>query len=102
MKRRNDRNRVIYLLTNTVTQEKYVGITVVSGRAVLRSLKERWKRHVHRAMNEAREWKLCKAIKEHGPKTFKKEILKVVRGKATAHQLERELITQYEATLNTF
>jgi RNase P protein component len=101
-KRRSDRNHVIYLLTNVVTDEKYVGITVVTGKAVKRSLNERWKRHVHRALHEDRKWKLCAAIRAHGPLSFKQEVVKVVRGKAVAHREERELISTLSAVLNTF
>ena len=101
-KRRSDRNHVIYKLTNLLTQELYVGITVVTGKAVKRSLDERWKRHVHRALNETRDWKLCESIRQHGPEKFKREILKVVRGKPLAHREERELIKTLQPTLNTF
>jgi RNase P protein component len=101
-KRRSDRNHILYLLTNVVTQETYVGLTVVSGKAVKRSLDERWKRHVQRACNETRGWKLCQAIRTHGAESFKREILKVVRGKPVAHRVERQLIVELKPTLNTF
>lgn len=101
-KRRSDRNHLIYKLTNLVTQDTYVGITVIPGRAVKKALDERWKRHVHRALNENRNWKLCEAIRAHGPTNFHRETLKVVRGKALAHREERVLIATLGATLNTF
>lgn len=101
-KRRNDRNHLLYRLTNQVTGEVYIGMTVVSCRAWVRSLNERWKRHVHRALNESHDWKLCESIRAHGPKNFKREIIEVVRGKPEAHRKERDLINTLKPTLNTF
>lgn len=101
-RRRSDRNHVIYELKNNATSEIYIGITVCTGRAVTRSLKERWKRHVHRALNESREWKLCEAIRMHGPESFEKRVIEVIKGKPAAHRRERELIKQLLPALNTF
>lgn len=101
-KRRCDRNHIIYRLTNTETGEFYVGITVITGKAVKKSLDERWKRHVQRALNESRDWKLCVAIRTAGPEKFKREVLKIVRGKPVAHREERELIRTLQPALNTF
>jgi protein involved in ribonucleotide reduction len=101
-KRRSDRNHLIYQLTNLITKETYVGITVCSGRAVKVALEERWKRHVHRALNENRNWKLCEAIRTHGHQNFTRSAIKVVRGKALAHREERVLISELSASLNTF
>lgn len=100
-KRRSDRTHVLYLLTNIATQETYVGMTVKNG-PVMRSIDERWKRHVHRALNETRSWKLCQSIRTHGAESFKREVIKTVRGKAVAHRVERELIAELKPTLNTF
>lgn len=100
-KRRSDRSHLIYQLTNCNTSEIYIGITVVTGRAYIKSLKERFKRHVSRAMYQNLEWKICQSIREHGPQAFKLDILKVVRGKADAHTTETQLIHQIQPSLNT-
>ena len=101
-KRRSDRNHLIYKLTNVKTNESYVGITVVSGRAIKKSLDERWKRHVSRAKLQNHEWNLCNSIREHGDSAFTREVLMIVRGKAVAHKEERRLIKEHSSSLNTF
>ena len=101
-KRRSDRNHLIYKLTNLVTQEIYIGITVCSGRTVKAALNERWKRHVQRATNENHNWKICLDIRAHGEENFRQEAIKVIRGKLPAHREERILITELSPLLNTF
>lgn len=98
-KRRRDCNHLVYRLS--VCNLEYIGVTVVSNRSPKRSLRVRWQKHVRRALTEDRSWRLCKAIRKHGPDAFKVEILEVVRGKAEAHNLERTLIRQYNPKLNT-
>ena len=44
-KRRQDTKHVVYCITNSVTQEQYVGITVC-GAAVRRALKIRMQKHL--------------------------------------------------------
>ena len=100
-KRRSDRSHIIYQLTNLNTAETYIGITVVTGRAYVKSLNERFKRHVSRAKYQNLEWKICQSIREHGPQAFKQDILVVVRGKAAAHATETALIHQIKPSLNT-
>ena len=60
-KRRSDRTHIVYRLTNTSTGETYIGITVSTGRAYKRSLTERWKRHVSRAMYQSHDWSICRS-----------------------------------------
>lgn len=100
-KRRSDRTHLIYQLTNTITGEIYIGLTVVTGKAYTRSLKERWKRHVSRAKFEDRCWSICESIRTHGESAFKREILQKVRGKAQAHIVETTLIRELQPALNT-
>jgi len=64
-------------------------------------MRRRWQKHVRRALTENRDWKLCKAIRKYGPEAFTLQILEIVRGKASAHARERELIFQYNPMLNT-
>ena len=100
-KRRSDRTHVVYQLTNRVTAEIYIGITVATGRAYNRSLKERWKRHVSRATHQSHEWNLCESIRQHGEKAFSREILHLIRGKAAAHSTETSLIHSLQPALNS-
>ena len=98
-KRRNDRNHVIYLLT-APNGDRYVGITFSRGRAFKRSAKIRWEAHVRNAMDYERMNLLSISIREHGVKSFKREVLEVVRGKKNAHARERELIKMLMPELN--
>jgi hypothetical protein len=100
-KRRSDRKHIVYVLTNKITDEKYVGITVCVDRSGKETLAARWCRHVGRAKNQDKSWKLCESIREHGPEAFEKEILQFVRGKAEAHSVETELRKSGQFTLNT-
>jgi hypothetical protein len=97
-KARSDRNHMIYILTNTVTGEQYLGLTVGTNKA---ALKVRVQKHVRRALTENRAWTLCSAIREYGPKNFTMGILEIVRGKLAAHRRELELIRTYHPALNT-
>jgi len=98
-KRRTDRNHIIYLLT-CASGDKYVGITVARGRAYQRSLEIRWQGHVYHATVENRPYPIAKAIREHGPDQFSREVLQIVRGKSAAHSLERTYIENIQPSLN--
>ena len=100
-KRRSDRTHIVYRLTNTSTGETYIGITVSTGRAYKRSLTERWKRHVSRAMYQSHDWSICRSIREWGPGAFSREIISLVRGKAQAHSIETMLIHEQRPALNS-
>ena len=99
-KRRSDRNQVIYLLTCVVTGERYVGLTVARGRAYGRSMNIRFDAHIRNATVYDKDTLLYSAMRTHGPNTFKKEVLEVVRGKAEAHRRELEIARQLCAELN--
>lgn len=100
-KRRSDRNHLIYRLTDVITGEHYIGLTVSKGRAYWKSLATRWQKHLYHACVEKRPYILQKRIRAHGPEAFEYEILYIVRGKAAAHELERSLIKKYMPALNT-
>lgn len=100
-KKRSDRRHLIYLLTNTVTGERYVGLTVCVDRSGKETLRWRWHRHVQRARDHGKAWKLCEAIRTYGPDAFLPEALEFVRGKAEAHQRETELKKLLRTELNT-
>ena len=100
-KPRNDRTHIIYQITNQETGERYIGITVVRGRAFNRSLKLRWEGHCYKAYVERKEWAMSISIRTYGATAFVKQIIEVVRGKATAHKREVELINTLQPELNT-
>jgi hypothetical protein len=100
-KRRNDCNHAVYVITNTATQEQYVGVTVVAS-SVKQNLKVRIQKHIRRALTENRDWALCKSIREHGAESFTYGLLQIVRGRAAGYTLERELIVAHSPMLNTF
>jgi hypothetical protein len=98
-KKRSDRNHIVYELS--VGSMTYIGVTHVEKQSPQRSVRRRWLKHVQRAMTEGRTWRLCQAIRKHGPDAFSVNIMAVVRGKAEAHKRERELIRLYNPKLNT-
>ena len=100
-KRRSDRNHLIYKIENLSTGDFYIGVTVVTGRAYLKSLQSRWKRHIYKANVLREEWIFPKAIREYGESQFKPEILEIVRGKSTAFERESQLINEIRPTYNT-
>jgi hypothetical protein len=101
-KPRSDRNHVLYRVECMDTGDSYIGLTVAKGHAFLRSVKVRWQKHVSRAMREDKDWAFCTAIRDNTDAEWRYEVLEVVRGRKPAHQRERELISLYEPSLNTF
>jgi hypothetical protein len=99
-KTRSDRNHAIYVITNIVTAEQYIGVTVCSGN-LRKALKVRVQKHVRRALTENKEWALCRSIREHGVEAFTYGLVETVRGKAEAHARERELTRVHAPVLNT-
>lgn len=97
-KKRNDRTHAIYMLS--VGDKCYIGITARTQSTVLKSVAHRFRKHVNRALSEDKSWPLCVAIRKYGAEAFTVEILETVRGKALAHQRERELIREYNPKLN--
>jgi len=100
-KKRSDRNHIIYQLTNTVNGEKYIGVTVVTGRAYLKSLRSRWIRHIYKATKAMAQYPISEAIREYGEEAFTREILTKVRGKKNAFETESQLINEIRPKLNT-
>jgi hypothetical protein len=102
-KRRTDRNHAIYVITNVLTSEQYVGITAVlfSGN-VKRTLNRRMQKHMQRAMTENKDWGLSKNLREFGAEAFTFGLLEVVRGKRPAHARETILINTVQPAMNTF
>lgn len=101
-KKRSDRNHVIYRVTCTDTNDTYIGLTVAQNRAFLKSVKIRWQKHVSRARCEDKAWNFCTALRVLDDCEWTYEVLEVIRGRKPAHQRERQLIAQFEPSLNTF
>ena len=99
-KRRQDSNHAVYCITNVLTGEYYIGITVCSG-SVNRALKVRFQKHVRRALTEEKVWALCNSIREFGPEAHVVDFVEKIRGRKPAHARERELIRAYTPALNT-
>jgi group I intron endonuclease len=100
-KRRSDRNHIIYTITNKITEEIYIGITAIQGKAVHRSLMARWKKHLSRSRNQDLDWNLYRSIEKHGESQFSIRLYEVIRGKSNAHKREVELIKLLNPTLNS-
>lgn len=102
-KRRSDRNHVIYMIENIVTDELYVGLTVLAFRGnSQRTLDRRIQKHVQRAYSENKTWALCESLRNHEPENHLYWVHTIVRGKALAHQVETNLIDTLKPQLNTF
>jgi len=99
-KRRQDTKHVIYCITNTVTGQQYIGITVC-GQQVRKALKVRMQKHVRRAVTENKDWELCKSIREYGTLAHTYGVIEFVRGRKPAHARERQLIAEYNPALNS-
>ena len=97
-KKRSDRRHIVYSIVNAVTGEFYIGITQGFRQ---KDLKIRVQKHIRRALTEGKSWGLCDAIRSYGAQAFAAQIVEVVRGKSTAHALERQLIGEYSPTLNS-
>lgn len=101
-KRRSDSTHLVYVITNTYTGDQYIGITVKNPYGVFRTLKRRIQKHVQRAMSEPKDWALSDNIRTWGSEAFTFGFVESVRGRKSAHQRERQLIAQYQPSLNTF
>lgn len=99
-KKRCDRNHAIYMVTCQPTGQRYIGITAVTGRAFLKSVKRRWNNHVYHAIVEGRDYPLQQSIREHGEQAFCHELLMIVRGKQEAHSIELDMINSLKPELN--
>ena len=99
-KRRNDRNQVIYLLTCMPTGERYIGLTVARSRAYKRSVNIRFDAHIRNATVYNKDTLLYQAMRAHGPTSFQREVLEVIRGKAEGHKRELEIARNLGVELN--
>jgi hypothetical protein len=100
-KKRSDRNHLIYMLTCEPTDERYIGVTVMSSQSKTKALKQRWQGHLYKALKLNEEWELPAAIREYGADNFSMSILDIVRGKKAAFAVESALINELGTELNT-
>jgi len=87
------------MLTCEPTDERYIGVTVMSSKA--KTLKQRWQGHVYKALVTQEDWVLPATIREYGADSFTMSILDIVRGKKSAFAAEAALINEVQAELNT-
>ena len=100
-RKRCDRNYVIYQISCPATDDFYIGVTVAVGRAFLKSVKTRFSKHKSSAVHNDKDWTFAYFLRKHAKAEYVCEVLEVVRGRKNAHARERQLIAEYEPTLNT-
>jgi hypothetical protein len=100
-KKRSDRNHVIYEIVNTENGKSYIGITAAIGRRFQYSAKLRLQKHFSRARREDKQWALYIDMREHEQEVYQLFIVDIVRGKALAHQIEVELLKEFQYELNS-
>ena len=98
-KKRTDRTHIIYKIMSGT--DFYIGVTAKTESTVLKSVRVRMNKHLYRSRSEDKSWALYEALRERGPGAFAYGIMAVVRGKSSAHQLERALIRELRPNLNT-
>ena len=99
-KKRVDRTHIIYELR--VNGQSYIGVTAKTESTINKSVLARAAKHYYRAKTEAKDWALCSALRSLASKADIEVLVhETLRGKALAHQRERELIKQFNPELNT-
>jgi predicted GIY-YIG superfamily endonuclease len=100
-KKRSDRNHIIYEIVNSENGKSYIGITAAIGRRFQYSAKLRLQKHFSRARREDKQWALYIDMREHEQEVYQLFIVDIVRGKALAHQIEVELLKEFQYELNS-
>lgn len=85
----------VYLLTNTITQKQYVGVTSTT-------IPRRWVHHVSRSRDENCQWKLPRAIRKYGTECWKKEAICSAVGVDNTRELERFFIAEYNTYIDGY
>lgn len=96
--RRSDRNHIIYRITSP--DGDYIGLTVMRGRAIKKSLQIRLDGHFYRANVEMANLPISRAIRR-SPDNISISLIEIVRGKTKAHERELSLIREMKPRLNT-
>ena len=97
-KTRSDSNYIIYAAIHE--GKVYIGLTRKGKATVGAAVKERWRKHVSRAKNEARDWVIYNYMRAGNWTDWEHEVITVIRGRAEAYAYERELVKLYEPELN--
>jgi hypothetical protein len=80
----------------------YIGVTAKTETTVLKSVRARIAKHFYRAKTETKAWALCELLRTYTSKDdIDVRVIEIVRGKAAAHQRERELIRELRPVYNT-
>ena len=99
-KKRTDRNHIIYELR--VAGGNYIGVTAKTESTINKSVLARAAKHFYRAKREAKDWALCRALRELNDKSEIEVLVhEIVRGKSAAHKREVEIRRMINPTLNT-
>lgn len=100
MKKRSDRNHIIYQIMGP--EGSYIGVTAKTESTVLKSVRARIAKHYYRAKTETKSWALCELLRSYQSKEdIDVRVLEIVRGKVAAHARERELIRAENPFYNT-
>ncbi len=100
MKKRSDRNHIIYEILGP--DGVYIGVTAKTESTVLKSVRARIAKHWYRARSETKSWALCELLRGYDSKdSIDVRVLEIVRGKSEAHARERELIREFNPFYNT-
>jgi hypothetical protein len=100
MKKRSDRNHIIYSIVGP--EGSYIGVTAKTESTVLKSVRARVAKHFYRAKTETKSWALCELLRSYASKELiDVRVLEIVRGKVAAHARERELIRLENPFYNT-
>ncbi len=100
MKKRTDRNHIIYELR--VNGLNYIGVTAKTESTINKSVRARAAKHFYRAKTESKDWALCVELRKLESKDEIEIIVhEIVRGKAAAHVREVEIRRAVKPALNT-
>jgi len=98
--KRSDRNHIIYTIVGP--EGSYIGVTAKTESTVLKSVRARIAKHYYRAKTETKGWALCELLRAYDSKDdIDVRVVEIVRGKAAAHERERELIREQNPFYNT-
>ena len=98
-KKRTDRTHIIYMIESGA--DFYIGVTAKTMSTVKKSVLVRCNKHMYRMRSEDKSWMLYETMRERGTDSFTVRVVAVVRGKAEAHNFERDLIRTMKPNLNT-
>ena len=83
----------VYLITNTITGSRYVGVTKMA-------MRYRWSAHKHRAKVGDKAPFLC-AIRRYGPDAFRVRVLKSFKTRREATKFEKVAIIKYKTHISS-